>query len=100
MSSRKLRYTAEARSDFRSILRYGRATWGERRKDAYAEHMDATIESLTRFPNLGSSRDDIAPGLRSIPIEEHVVYYRVGPRSIIIVRILHGTVDAANQLNR
>jgi toxin ParE1/3/4 len=100
MSSRKLRFTSEARFDIRAILRYGRKIWGEKRRDAYSEQLNAAIASLTRFPNLGTNRDDISPGLRSIPVGEHVVYYRIGPHSIVIIRILHGTMDVARQFER
>ena len=100
MSDRKLRFTSEARGDFRSIIRYGRATWGERCKDAYAAQLNVAFQSLTAFPNLGRNRDDVSPGPRSFPAEEHVVYYRVGPRSITIIRILHATMDAIRQFDR
>ena len=97
-SSRKLRYTAEARRDLRSILRYTLNTWAERRRDVYAERLTAALDELTRFPDLGRSRDEIGTGLRSFPIGEHVAYYRSDAEFVTIIRLLHRKMDAARHL--
>jgi toxin ParE1/3/4 len=53
---------------------------------------------LARFPNLGRERDDLAPGLRSHPVGQHVCFYRVDERTITITRILHAKMDATKHL--
>lgn len=97
-SSHRLILTPEAEDDIRSILEYTLVTWGERQHDRYARRIAVTLGDLARFPYLGRSRDELAPGLRSHPVGEHVVYYRVEPVSITILRVLHRNMDATTAL--
>lgn len=99
MSSRRLDFTDDARSDLRSILRYGRRTWGERQGRSYTEQLNSAVQDLTRFPELGQIRDDLAPGLRSWVVQQHVVYYRADDQAVTVIRVLHGTMDAGAHLS-
>lgn len=56
------------------------------------------MDGLTRLPHLGREREATPAGLRGLPVGEHVVYYRVGPVFVTIIRILHQKVDAASEL--
>ena len=48
---------------------------------------------LADNPGIGRRREELAPGLRSIPEGRYVVFYRVLPESLLIVRVLHGSRD-------
>jgi plasmid stabilization system protein ParE len=52
------------------------------------------MERLTRFPDLGPTRDDLPPGMHLHPVEQHVVYYLVDDKVVTIVRIVHSRMDA------
>ncbi len=52
------------------------------------------IRRLVDEPMLGRSRDDVSPGLRSIPYQSHMIFYRVLPEEVRIVRVLHQRQDA------
>ena len=54
---------------------------------------DATAR-LPDFPASGSSRPDIHPEARSIPVGQYIVYYRIGAQTIDIVRVVHAARDA------
>jgi toxin ParE1/3/4 len=97
-SSPNLAFTGEAEDDLRSILSYTLLTWGEEQRDVYANRIMAGIHDLVSHPELGSGRDDIAPGIRIRRIGQHVVFYRVLERSILIIRILHRKMDPATHL--
>ncbi len=97
-SSHSLSLSDDARRDIRAILRYTRKVWGERQRNAYAERLAATLQDLARFPELGRQRDDLSAGLRSYPVGEHVIYYRVEPASVTILRVMHRNRDAATVL--
>ena len=99
MSSRRLDFTDDARSDLRSILRYSRRIWGAHQGGVYAEHVDAAMQELTRFPELGRYRDDLTPGLRSREVQQHVVFCWVDDRAITVIRVLHGKMDASAHLS-
>jgi toxin ParE1/3/4 len=92
-SNRRLDVTEEAETDFRSLLAYSKETWGEKQRDAYAEHLSVAMHELLTHPHLGHPRDDIYPGLRSRVTQQHVIYYVVDERTVTIIRILHVRMD-------
>jgi toxin ParE1/3/4 len=48
---------------------------------------------LRQFPEMGRMRDDLLPGLRSLPVDRYVVIYRVLGDAVEIVTIVHGSRD-------
>jgi toxin ParE1/3/4 len=98
-SSLRLDLTADARADFRSILRYTRKTWGADQRKKYADRLDAAMEQLTRFPHLGESRDDLPVGMHACPVEQHVIDYRADEHAVIVIRLLHIRMDTRGQLD-
>lgn len=63
------------------------------------ETADRLIDSITdRFfllsshPYLGRARDhDVRPGLRSFPVGQYVIIYRIENEDIVILRVLRGS---------
>ena len=54
---------------------------------------EAALRRLSDFPELGRQRDDLNPPLRQLNVRSHVVFYQVTADDIMIVRILHHSVD-------
>ncbi|MBZ5556565.1 MAG: type II toxin-antitoxin system RelE/ParE family toxin [Acidobacteriia bacterium] len=62
---------------------------------------DRLIESLThrfllleRQPFMGRSRDeDLHPGIRTFPVGEYVIAYRIEADDVRILRVLRGSQD-------
>jgi len=81
-----------ARSDLTEIWDYI-ADDNETRADAFVDLIDQKFQELARHPNMGRARDELAEGLRSFPVGRHVIFYRVVPEGVEIVRILHGSRD-------
>jgi len=49
---------------------------------------------LASHPNIGRARDeDLRPGLRSFPVGEYIVIYRVHDEDVVILRVLRGSRD-------
>jgi toxin ParE1/3/4 len=48
---------------------------------------------LSRFPEIGQARPDLAPGLRHWPVPPYLIFYRIEADSVLIVRVLHGARD-------
>ena len=84
-----IRFTRKAEADFTSILLYTEQQWGEQQKETYANRLFAALERLAGFPELGETRDDLAPGLRALRVEQHVVYYLTTPKLIRVIRLRH-----------
>lgn len=65
------------------------------------EIADRLIDSITeRFyllalhPHIGRRRDeDLRPGLRSFPVGEHVIIYRVEEKDVLILHVVRGSRD-------
>ena len=85
--------TPQADSDLDEIWYYIDA------KSRSIEIADRLIDSITdRFfllashPNLGRARDeDLRPGLRSFPVGEYVIIYRIQDEDVLILRVLRGS---------
>lgn len=60
---------------------------------------DRLIDSITdrffliaNYPNIGRRRDDdLRPGLRSFPVGEYIIIYRLQNEDVQILRVLHGS---------
>ncbi len=45
------------------------------------------------FPLMGTSRDDIGPGLRCFPVDSFLIIYRPIQDGIVVVLVAHGHQD-------
>jgi toxin ParE1/3/4 len=50
---------------------------------------------LAAHPHVGRRRDDLRPGLRSFPVGDYLIIYRIEERDVLIVHVLHGRRDIA-----
>lgn len=89
--------TAAARRDLRDAWFWGVETWGIGQADRYSAKLEAGLLRLADHPCLGP-KSDIAPGLRRLIVEHHVAYYRVEPAAVLVLRVLHGAMDAPSHL--
>jgi toxin ParE1/3/4 len=89
------RLAPEADSDLDDIWLY------LARESGSIEIADRLIDSITekfcllaRFPHLGRRRDeDLRRGLRSFPVRDYVVIYRVEGEDVVILRVVRGSRD-------
>ena len=51
---------------------------------------------LIGFPNMGKSYEFLRPGIRGIPLEGYIIFYRVIEIDIIILRVVSGRQNLAN----
>jgi toxin ParE1/3/4 len=56
------------------------------------------VALLASQPHAGRLRDELAVGLRSFPVQNHIIYYRPEPSYILIARVLHGSRDQASAI--
>lgn len=55
--------------------------------------IDRRSEQLRTLPLIGRTRDELSPGLRSIVLGDHLLFYRVTDAAVEVVRFLHGRHD-------
>src|ERR1700724_3509902 len=62
--------------------------------DRLIDSITARFFLLTTYPHVGRRRDeDLRPGLRSFPVGEYVIIYRVEDDDVLILRVIRGSRD-------
>ncbi len=61
--------------------------------DRVLEAIQKRFLLLARFNEMGALREDLAPELRSFPVEQYLICYRLTNQEIEIVRVLSGKAD-------
>ena len=97
---RKFDLTRSAQADLKSIARYTQERWGVRQRNTYLKEVDQVFRTLAKNPLMGRSCDDIREGYRKFPHGSHVIFYKqLGEGELLIVRILHGTMDVESNIS-
>ncbi|NCN83507.1 MAG: type II toxin-antitoxin system RelE/ParE family toxin [Sphingomonadales bacterium] len=89
----ELRLSRRAASDLAEIADYTIAEFGIDQARRYRDQLQACFRSLLDNPQLGRSAKEIAAGLRRIRQQAHVVFYTLGQDQLVIVRVLHHSMD-------
>lgn len=98
MPAHQLVIAPAAKTDLKDIYQYGLRQWGQAQSDSYLETIKTQFWSLTEQPLMGVERSDLLLGVRSLPIESHILFYRVTTDTIEIIRVLHGRQDPQRHL--
>ena len=83
----RVSFTKYARQDLDEIYRY----IAQDNIDAAGKHnqrLQARWRALLDQPRMGAERDDIEPNLRSVTEGNYVIFYRILPDGIELVRVL------------
>ncbi|TLX21369.1 type II toxin-antitoxin system RelE/ParE family toxin [Thermomonas fusca] len=92
--------TRAAQDDLKAIARQTQAQWGQLQRNRYLHEMDQLFGSLAGNPAMGRACDEVRAGYRKFPHGGHVIYYQqLAGYGILIVRILHASMDANTQLD-
>jgi len=57
--------------------------------------IEGTIDGLLTFPQANPAREQLRKGLRVTFHSHYAIYYLIQKSEVIIVRVLHGSRDAA-----
>lgn len=89
----------EAESDLQGLYDYIANKSGEERAGAYIQRIEEACLSLESFPERGSLRDGLRPGLRVVGFERRAsIAFKIDGRRVVIFRILYGGRDIASEL--
>jgi toxin ParE1/3/4 len=95
---KRLFLTDQAKADMRALTLYTEKTWGALQKRKYRQALHDRLAQIRRNPTLGTSRDDLKPGLRGLISGRHVIYYGETADLIVVFRVLHARMDARSRL--
>lgn len=88
------RISADAEADLEEVWTYIAVESGSpdiaRR---FIETIAARFEVLAEHPQLGRQRNDLRQELRSHPVGNYVIFYRIVDNDILVLRVIHGRRD-------
>jgi toxin ParE1/3/4 len=86
--------TNAAKSDLKKIALYTHEEWGGNQRNVYIKQFDDTFHMLSDSPLVGKACDEIKTGYKKFPIGSHIIFYKTGTNSkILVVRILYKKMD-------
>ena len=91
----KFRLSELAKSDLDDARAYTIETWGRDQWLRYFRRLIAGFERIEANPDAGRDRSDFLPGMRSVAVERHVVFYRAFGPDVVILRVVHQRRDMA-----
>lgn len=93
-----LRLTPRAESDLVGVWVYSCETWGVEQADNYLDLLELGMKQLVQHPALGTVYSHVLPGYRRLHVEYHDVFYKVSGEEVLVVRVLHESMDAPRWL--
>lgn len=87
-----------ADEDVCEIWRYTADTWSEQRAQRYVDDLFDMMEALASEPKRGRRADEISEGLWRQRCGSHVIFYREIESGVLVVRVLHQSMDFALHL--
>ena len=61
--------------------------------DRFLERLETAFGELAQQPFMGRDREDLLPGLRSLPVGNYIIYYRAVKDAVQVARVLNATRD-------
>ena len=89
----QFRLTEPAIQDIEKLADYIARQSGLDQGDRFLSKLDAKFVKIAQFPNLGRQRDEILPGLRSLPMDNYLILYMVIGQDVEIFRVVSGYRD-------
>ena len=89
----QFRLTEPTIQDIKQIADYIARQSGLDQADRFLNKLDAKFVKIAQFPNLGRQRDEILPGLRSLPMDNYLILYMAMGQDVEIFRVVSGYRD-------
>ncbi len=90
--------SSKAAADLEDIYEYTIIHFGLEQARVYLLGMHARFQMLAEQPTEGRKADELAPGLRRVEYQSHVVFYMPKDHCIWIVRVLHQRMDVTRHV--
>ncbi len=60
---------------------------------AVVDEIEHRFNTIQRHPDIGRARDELASGLRSYTVKQHLIFYTHDDQAVVIVRVMNGAQD-------
>lgn len=94
----KLCLARQAARDIDEIYLFGLIHFGEIQADNYASNLENCFNIIAANPFIGRVDARVKPPIRRLEFQSHVIFYDVSETNVIIVRILHKSMDFLKHL--
>jgi toxin ParE1/3/4 len=84
------RFTVPASQDIESIIDFIADKSGFDVAEGFLNKINEQCVNLANFPSIGRRRDELAPLLRSFPVDDYLIFYRLVEGGIEVVRVVSG----------
>lgn len=81
--------SSKAAADLEDIYEYTIIHFGLEQARVYLLGLHGRFQMLAEQPTQGRKADELAPGLRRVEYQSHVVFYIPKDHGVLIVRVLH-----------
>lgn len=92
------RLSEKADDDLRQIYLFSYEQFGEAQADTYLLGLEERFRTLAEQPTLGKKIDHIRAGYFRYEYMRHSIFYTLHEEGILVVRVLHGSMDAERHL--
>ncbi|MDQ0248049.1 toxin ParE1/3/4 [Sphingomonas kyeonggiensis] len=94
--SHQVRLSELAISDLVALHRWIAAEATPAIADEYIDRIETRVAALADFPDRGTPRDDLAPGLRTLSFERRLlIAYRVDGGTALVLRVISAQRELA-----
>lgn len=94
-----IQLTQAAERDLQNIATYTLKNFGYAQAQKYYSGLSSAIDTLTEFPSLGTSQDEIKLGLRRFIYQLHSIYFSVDDGDLLIYRVLNQKQDPLRHIH-
>ncbi len=88
-----LRITPTASRDIESLINYLAEKVSVETAELFLLKINSKFQLLVKFPQIGRRRDELYPGLRSVTLEDYLIFYRLVLGAIEVMRVVGGYRD-------
>lgn len=89
----QFRLTTPAIRDLEEIADYLATQASLTRAEQFLAQAEQKFVKIARFPNLGRRRDEVLPGMRSLPLDNYLILYAPSAAGVDILRVVSGYRD-------
>jgi toxin ParE1/3/4 len=86
-------------SDLEEIWLYTVEKWSVAQADRYYNLIFDEINYICKNSQAGKSMEHVRKNYRASKVKSHLIFYRIGPDMIEIIRVLHERMDIESRLS-
>ncbi|AZI68251.1 type II toxin-antitoxin system RelE/ParE family toxin [Kaistella daneshvariae] len=97
----RFKLTNKAVDDLENIWNYTNEQWSEKQADKYYTELIDACEFITDNPNVARKYEEVGEEIFGFLFNKHLLFFqKINAEEILIVRILHASMDIKNRISK